>query len=153
MFGTPFTLLGLCSCLAALLSIGCDAYDPGLLRLSSTSPPSDAGRDSGALDAGADDGGGEACVEQQEVCNAIDDDCDGAIDEDTLEYCQSIIVNAETKCVPVSTEGMPQAACVQLRCLDGFDDCDGKPQNGCEKPFCACNDCGDAGEDTDAGSP
>jgi hypothetical protein len=152
MFGDRLIASTLRALGAIALLAACDAYDSSLVKLPENTAPKDAGRDSGASDGGTrQDGGQDACVAQPEACNAIDDDCDGNTDEDTLGYCQSIIVNAETKCVPVTTEGMPEAACVQLRCLAGFDDCDGKPQNGCEKPFCACNDCGDAGEDTDGG--
>ena len=39
---------------------------------------------------------------------------------------------------------------MKIACHEGFADCDGKPQNGCEKPFCECNDCADAGSDTTA---
>lgn len=40
----------------------------------------DAGVDAGGVDAGVDAGPG--CVPSDEVCNAVDDDCDGTVDED-----------------------------------------------------------------------
>jgi hypothetical protein len=132
--------------------VGCDAYDSSLLHGSFPTPVRDAGTHDGGqidLDSGAaEDGGMEVCVPQPEICNGLDDDCDGKTDEETQAYCESVVVNAKTQCVPYNGG----AACVKLgACLTGYDDCDGRPENGCEKPYCDCNDCGDAGEDTDAG--
>jgi hypothetical protein len=139
--------------LCALLASACDAYDSSLLRAPNPSKP--PAPDSGArppsdADAGeGEDAGAQPCVAKSaEICNGKDDDCDGKTDENTQAYCESIILNAETQCAPVGDH----AACVKLYCHDGFFDCDGKPQNGCEKPFCACHDCTDAGRESDGGS-
>ena len=148
--GLAGPLLGLAACVLVLCA--CESYDATLLREPS-SARADAGHD-GPPDAGHGADAGN-CVPAPETCNAIDDDCDGRVDEETIADCESIVVHAETKCVQVGDQAAPQAACVRLNCLAGYDDCDGRPQNGCEKPFCSCNDCsdagGDAGEDTDAG--
>ena len=85
MFGrriAPIPALAAFALASAL--VGCDAYDSSLLHGSFPAPARDAGaRDSGLteLDSGTDDGGMEVCVPQPEICNAVDDDCDGKTDE------------------------------------------------------------------------
>lgn len=71
-----------------------------------------------------------------ELCNLIDDDCDGSIDEDIDlntdpnncgacgAVCGDIFPNANTGC-----EG---AVCVFAGCLPGYYDIDGELKNGCE---------------------
>jgi hypothetical protein len=129
----------------ALLLAACQSYDPKLLRAENpVGPPKP---DSGVPPAGRDGGGspeddsGMPCVMKDEICNGLDDDCDGRVDEDTQKYCESIIQHAVTTCASTAM------LCVKIACQDGFADCDGKPQNGCEKAFCECNDCPDAGSE------
>jgi hypothetical protein len=132
----------------ALLLAACQAYDPKLLRYENPggAPPPDSGMPAPENDASsAEDDGGKPCVKADEICNGRDDDCDGKTDEDTQAYCESIILHAVTTCVSSAF------LCVKIRCVDGFADCDGKPQNGCEKRFCECNDCSDAGSEADGG--
>lgn len=78
----------------------------------------------GAIDAGVDastssDAGTDACAAAPEVCNHIDDDCDGTIDEDPTE-CS--FPNATTVC-DTGTCGMGE-------CSVGFADC--TEEAGCE---------------------
>lgn len=97
----------------------------------------------------------DACVPSSgpELCNHIDDDCDGKLDEDTEAACAAVIANGKSSCVPFHDT----ASCVLLECLPGFENCDGNPANGCE-PFCSCHSCPeedagseDAGPSSDAG--
>ena len=146
MLDTHLCSRGLLAC-AIALAAGCNAYDSGLLRLPNPGPH---GKDSGVpddgLDGGGEDGGGQPCRPQTEICNGADDDCDGKVDESTQAYCESVILHAQSECAVAA------GRCVKLKCDDGYADCDGKPQNGCEQPFCSCNDCSDAGAEADGGS-
>jgi hypothetical protein len=139
-------IVALC-CVIALCA--CDAYDSGLLNVQARGPKSDAGKpgDGGPTSEGGlpSDGGPDACAQASEECNRADDDCDGKTDEDAVLACESVILNADTDCVPFGAV----ARCVLVKCRDGFANCDGNPANGCE-PFCMCNECSDAGDD-DAG--
>lgn len=58
-----------------------------------------------------------------EICNGIDDDCDGEIDEDVI--CPSL-PNASARCDSVL------GRCVLESCALGFANCDGIEGNGCE---------------------
>ena len=50
-------------------------------------PGGDTDGGNGGADAGGEDGGSDAgvCVPSAEICNAVDDDCDGMVDEGLLE--------------------------------------------------------------------
>ena len=81
------------------------------------------------LDAGPFD----ACV-PDELCNGVDDDCDGSVDEgfdlDTdPEHCGECGVS----CVqPNTTSSCEAGTCRIDACAPGFDDCDRNPLTGCE---------------------
>ena len=68
-------------------------------------------------------GGSLVCVQdnspQTEICNGLDDDCDGSVDED---WPQSVN-NGTLDC---------SAGSLGLTCAPGYDDCDGNTANGCE---------------------
>jgi hypothetical protein len=137
---------------------GCEVYDARKIE-----PMASAGSGAMPMDSGTpvgggapDEDGGEvdsgSCLERRdELCNLLDDDCDGHIDEDTGGVCAASFPNvAVAECVELRGE----ARCVNRECQQGFDNCDGLPSNGCE-PFCMCNECPDedagAGSDVDGG--
>ncbi len=137
--------------LACTLLSACNVYDLAALHQGSSKPDkSDAGNDASMPlgDGGKTDG--SACVPHKEICNGVDDDCDGDVDEAAKAdaYCRTIIMHS-----PTGTCGS-SGRCVfpppQI-CFPGYKNCDGQPANGCE-PLCAvCGICDDAGTD-DAGS-
>jgi len=60
-----------------------------------------------------------------ELCNAIDDDCDGETDEEeAASSCQ--FDHAQSEC--------HTGECVIVSCDPGFGDCDDRSDNGCETP-------------------
>ncbi len=83
------------------------------------------------------DGSIPACFDE-ELCNAMDDDCDGRIDEGGDAWCDERS-NATGEC--------RDGAC-RLACDDGFADCDGVQRNGCETDVrvdaASCGACGNA---------
>jgi len=150
-----------CAVACAFALAACDVYDSSLLRESSPSPNHDAGMDAATgvdggdammmmsqADGAVSEAGTDACVPTPEICNGKDDDCDGTTDEDTLAYCESIVVHAETKCLAVAGT----RACAKIACSADYWDCDGIPSNGCESAYCDCHDRSDAGSGADAGA-
>src|SRR5262245_14459763 len=62
------------------------------------------------------------CKPSAEVCNGLDDDCDGVIDGETAN-ASCALANAEAAC--------EQGACVVRACIERFGDCD-LASAGCE---------------------
>ncbi len=62
-------------------------------------------------------------VPAAETCDNVDNDCDGATDEDGSEASCPIRANSSVSCA--------MGAC-RYACLPGFGDCDGNTANGCE---------------------
>lgn len=57
----------------------------------------------------------------QEICNGIDDDCDGQVDQGVI--CPPV-ANGASECV--------DGACTVVSCDDGYDHCTSDPTDGCE---------------------
>ena len=81
-----------------------------------------------------------------EVCNGVDDDCDGDIDEGfdlqtDLAHCGA----CDNACpaTPADATSTCSTGSCGLTCDAGFDDCDGDATNGCEAPLTAPDTCGD----------
>jgi hypothetical protein len=86
-----------------------------------------------------------SCVPSTEICNGLDDDCDGLIDEAAAVEldCSMRVLHAASVC--------QNGKCVYLReCNPGFYNCDGHPENGCETACPCATGCEDSGAD-DAG--
>ena len=66
------------------------------------------------------------------ACNAVDDDCDGATDED-VDFDDPRTCGGCTPCdLPNAIEGCTGGGCTVVDCLPGFVDADGLAGNGCE---------------------
>jgi hypothetical protein len=75
-----------------------------------------------------------------EVCNALDDDCDGDADERA----------ADADCAaPNATSVCDQGTCLLVECLDEHRDCDTDPMTGCEVAIDDPNHCGTCGNACD----
>ncbi len=81
--------------------------------------------------------GATAGPEGDERCNGVDDDCDGAIDEDDPEGGVQCVAAAEGRCRAGASRCTPQGlVCVSLRsavaetCNGEDDDCDGATDEG-----------------------
>jgi len=113
-------------------------------------------RDAAQPDAGdADDGGsGDACIPSSEVCNDIDDDCNGRIDEGIDCSC-NYLGNDRGACTDAEKDASGECQRpdayneTEVRCGDGIDnDCDGSVDD--TDADCQCS--GDATRDCYTGS-
>lgn len=92
----------------------------------------------GCLDLDCDDDDPSSHAGAEELCDGLDNDCDGVLDEgDPMVMCPRGEHVATTAC----TDG----ACVIGACEPGFADCDLDPSNGCETPLDTATDCGSCG--------
>lgn len=127
------------------LSCACQVYDASL----APKIPSDASVETDAAPMMSADAApifdARVCVAVQEICNKLDDDCDGMVDELAAAQrdCESRVVHAMTTC--------QSGFCLRLACHSGYYNCDGRPENGCETR-CPCGtNCSDA-SGNDSGS-
>ncbi len=88
------------------------------------------------------DGGGPACVPAEEVCNGVDDDCDGRLDERDPTQCDRCVRAGEVgPCAEgrmICADGLMQCAAVGAPPSTGCDlidgDCDGRWDEAGEEP-------------------
>jgi len=69
-----------------------------------------------------------------EICNGLDDDCDGVVDDGfDLQNDPNNCGSCGHVCnLPNATAGCSQGVCVVITCNPGFCDLDGIAANGCE---------------------
>jgi hypothetical protein len=71
-----------------------------------------------------------------ELCDGVDNDCDGRADEDHLPLDENIVhcgaCGNDCRRLPHGAFGCEAGACVVLTCEPGFRDADGEAQSGCE---------------------
>jgi hypothetical protein len=124
--------------------MSCKVYDAGLIAEATPIAPVDGG---GGKADGSTRLDAPVCVPNTEVCNNLDDDCDGTVDEvaSVQVDCAMRIMHANSIC-----QG---GKCVYLReCYAGYFNCDGLPENGCEAACPCATGCVDIdGGPSDAG--
>lgn len=108
----------------AVPPVDADPPDAGLEPDATPQPDAGAASDASVPpDAESEPDAAPACVPQGEVCNALDDDCDGAVDEEAAD------LNACGECGAAPVE----------ECNSIDDDCDGTIDEGVRN---ACGGCG-----------
>jgi alpha-tubulin suppressor-like RCC1 family protein len=81
-----------------------------------------------------------------EICDRLDDDCNGTIDDAPITDPLCAAPNASAACARGT------GACVLRACAGGFTDCDGEAANGCETNLQTSADhCGQCGASCGAG--
>jgi len=152
----------LAASVACVVLTSCSVYDPSLIG--SGPNPDAAMSDSGRMDTGTDsqlppddDSGGvthndsgaiDSAIGMNdcfpgldsdcpmicpETCNLLDDDCDGTTDEGpNSELCD--VGNADALCV--------EGQCLITNCLNGFSNCNGEANDGCEARLDSAEHCG-----------
>ena len=114
-----------------------------LTTTSGSGPDPDTGSETGS---DPDTGESDDCVPQQEVCNGMDDDCDGVVDNGNPgggEACDSgllgVCAAGETVCEGGEIVCDPLVEPQSETCNGMDDDCDGVADNGNPGGGMACN--------------
>lgn len=92
---------------------------PGVVTLTATAGDAVASID---LEVLAEDAYAPVCRPAFEMCNLVDDDCDGVVDQPSWWVCP--LPRAVTSCI--------DGTCRFDGCADGFADCNGETRDGCE---------------------
>jgi hypothetical protein len=93
-----------------------------------------------------------ACAKHEEACNAIDDDCDGDVDESDTggplrQECSNACGVGEEECVDGAWEFCTAPEPTTESCNGTDDDCDGSTDEGCSCEHGTSRPCGtDVGE-------
>jgi hypothetical protein len=123
----------------------CRSIDVGASELEPWAPPARA--DGGTIPDGGPADGAPICG-PTELCNGLDDDCDGSVDEGfdmstDVSNCGGCGIVCDFQNTTGSCTG---GVCVINSCNPGFDDCDLNGQNGCETELgtslANCGGCG-----------
>ena len=104
------------------------------------------------------EGGVEQCYPVQEpdteVCDGLDNNCDGLIDEVTESDPNNCGTCNNVCSFTNGTATCDSGACALLTCDEGFEECDGDPENGCETDTTSdslnCGSCGNICSDDSA---
>ena len=128
-----------------MLIAGCSLDLSGLPRVEDGGSELDGG---GGTDAG--------CEPASETCNGLDDDCDREVDEDfdlmsDVAHCGAC--DAPCPASPSGAAAFCQAGTCMIACDDGFMNCDGDDENGCEASRTHPDSCGGCGTTCVAPTP
>ncbi len=108
-----------------------------------------------STDSGTDSGPADSCVPSVEVCNGVDDNCDGVADEGFDLMTDS--ANCGACGMVCNDQARASVACVSgsctLTCDTDFDDCDSDFNTGCEADLSAPANCGACSSACGASAP
>ncbi len=98
----------------------------------------------GCLGADCDEESAQRNAGASEVCDGVDDDCDGAVDEGfDLQSDTSNCGGCGVSCnLPYAEESCESGACAIAACEGDWRDCNGDPTDGCEVNVWAADRCG-----------